>query len=93
MLKTDVLVGTTRNAILGLKFISKNKIYVPNTILKEDIRKITHKRNRIIAIMKKDLKEERYSEFTYMNKKTSKELLLKNRELRLKINKEKEIQS
>lgn len=93
LLKTDVLVGTTRNAILGLKFISKNKIYVPNTILKEDIRKITHKRNRIIAIMKKDLKEERYSEFTYMNKKTSKELLLKNRELRLKINKEKEIQS
>ena len=93
MLKTDVLVGTTRNAILGLKFISKNKIYVPNTILKEDIRKITHKRNRIIAIMKKDLREERYSEFTYMNKKTSKELLLKNRELRLKINKEKEIQS
>lgn len=93
MLKTDVLVGTTRNAILGLKFISKNKIYIPNTILKEDIRKITHKRNRIIAIMKKDLREERYSEFTYMNKKTSKELLLKNRELRLKINKEKEIQS
>lgn len=32
LLKTDVLVGTTRNAILGLKFISKNKIYVPNTI-------------------------------------------------------------
>ena len=43
--------------------------------------------------MKKDLKEERYSEFTYMNKKNTKELLLKNRELRLKINKEKEIQS
>lgn len=92
-LKTDILVGTTRNAILGLKFISQNKIYVPNTILKEDIRKLTHKRNRIIAIMKKDFKEERYSEFTYINKKISKELLLKNRELRLKISKEKEIQS
>jgi len=43
--------------------------------------------------LKNDLKEETYSEFTYMNKKTTKELLLKNRELRLKINKEKEIQS
>ena len=86
MLKTDVLVGTTRNAILGLKFISKNKIYIPNTILKEDIRKITHKRNRIIAIMKKDLREERYSEFTYIKRKIIMEKLQNNRALFLKLN-------
>ncbi len=85
LLKTDVLVGTTRNAILGLKFIFKNKIYVPNTILKEDIKKLVSKRNRIIAVMKKNLKEEKYSEFTYINKKTSKEILRNNTELKFKI--------
>ena len=31
LLKTDILIGTTRNVCLGLKFLENKKIYVPNT--------------------------------------------------------------
>lgn len=85
LLKTDVLVGTTRNAVLGLKFIQKNNIYVPNTVLKEDIRKITAKRNKIIAILKKDLKQKEYANFTYIAKNIEKKTLYQNQEIRTKL--------
>lgn len=85
LLKTDILVGTTRNSCLGLKSIEKNQIYVPNTILKEDIRKITAKRNRIVAIFKKDLKQSKYEKITYIAKSTNIKDLSKNNELLSKI--------
>lgn len=51
LLKTDILVGTTRNSCLGLKFIEKNQIYVPNTVsLKIDIEEITKVDNAINII-------------------------------------------
>lgn len=86
LLKTDILVGTTRNAVLGLKFIPKNKIYIPNTVLKEDIRKIANRRNKVIAIMKKDLKQSSYKDFTYINKRIEKKQLFQNAEIASKIN-------
>lgn len=67
LLKTDILVGTTRNSCLGLKFLEKNQIYIPNTILKEYIRKIIIKRNRVIAILKKDVQKDKYEEITYIS--------------------------
>ena len=88
LLKTDILVGTTRNAILGLKFIQKNDIYVPNTVLKEDIRKITTKRNKIIAILKKELKQKKYENFTYVSKSIEKKTLYQNQEIRTKLTNE-----
>ena len=68
LLKTDILIGTTRNVCLGLKFIANKKIYVPNTVLKEDIRKITSNKNRIIVILKKNIKENKYENITYIHK-------------------------
>ncbi len=89
LLKTDILVGTTRNSCLGLKFIEKNQIYVPNTVLKEDIRKITTKRNRIVAILKENLRKSKYEKITYMAKNTNIETLFQNKELLSKIDVEK----
>ncbi len=68
LLKTDILIGTTRNVCLGLKFLENKKIYVPNTVLKEDIRKITSNRYRIIVILKKNIKEKKYENITYIHK-------------------------
>lgn len=84
-LKTDILVGTTRNSCLGLKFIEKNQIYVPNTVLKEDIRKITTKRNKMIVILRKDLRQNKYEEITYIVKNANIETLCPNKEISLKI--------
>lgn len=83
-LKTDILVRTTRNSCLGLKFIEKNQIYVPNAVLKEDIRKITTKRNKIIAILKKDLRQNKYEKITYIAKNANIEILCPNKEISLK---------
>lgn len=89
LLKTDILVGTTRNSCLGLKFIEKNQIYVPNTVLKEDIRKITTKRNRIIAILKKDLRQNKYEKIPYIAKNANIKTLCQNKEVLLRIDIEK----
>lgn len=85
LLKTDILVGTTRNSCLGLKFVEKNQIYVPNTILKEDIRKITNKRNRVIAILKKDLRQKQYEKVTYIAQNTNIKMLNQNDEISAQI--------
>lgn len=79
------LVGTTRNSCLGLKVIEKNQIYVPNIVLKEDIRRIITKRNKIIAILKKDLRQNKYEEITYVAKNANIETLCPNKEISLKI--------
>ena len=48
----------------------KNKNYeIPNTILKEDIRKITNEQFRVVRIYRKGVKEKQYIEQTYSNKK------------------------
>lgn len=43
--------------------------YVPNTVVKEDIRELTAKTLRVIAVYRKDLTAPIYEELTYKAKK------------------------
>ena len=42
--------------------------YIPNTLLKEDIRKLVIKPCRIIAVLKKNVESEQYKDVIYLNK-------------------------
>ena len=65
-LYTEKLIGTV-NFCLGC--VIKNNYYRPNTSLDEDIRDITIKQDRVAIILRKKIKECKYNEVTYMNKK------------------------
>ena len=66
MLYTEKITGTS-TACLG--FILNNGFYIPNTVLKDDIRDITNRpQSRILAIYSKDKSEEKYSKRTYLAK-------------------------
>ena len=47
-------------------FIRKSKEYIPNTVLKEDIRSITSERKKVIAILKKEILDRSYNKITYL---------------------------
>lgn len=65
-LRTEKVAGNV-NACMGfIKNTKLESVYIPNTILKEDIRKITSNRNKIVGIMKKDINDELYEEITYL---------------------------
>lgn len=64
LLETDLLVG---NTVICMGFKKYGKYYIPNTALKEDVRKLIVNKNKIIAILKKDVKEINYSQCTYLN--------------------------
>lgn len=65
-LYTEKVAGTT-SACLGL--IKNGNDYVPNTVLSEDVRRITpHPPGKIFAIFKKSVKDGVYSELTYQSK-------------------------
>ena len=62
-LYTEKVTGTT-TVCLGL--ISKSNCYIPNSVLKEDIRTIVPKPpGKIFAIFKKKLNNTLYTELTY----------------------------
>ncbi|MEG0764262.1 MAG: PBECR4 domain-containing protein [Oscillospiraceae bacterium] len=65
-LVTEKLVG---NTIACMGFIRKGNYFIPNTLLKEDIRDVTYKpQERILAIFKKEMSEEKYFVATYIAK-------------------------
>ena len=65
-LYTEKVTGTT-TACLGL--ISKGDCYIPNSVLKEDIRSIIPKPpGKIYAIFKKKIKSHLYTHLTYQSK-------------------------
>lgn len=63
---TEKLIG---NITSCLGFISKEKYYICNTSLKEDIRKITYNRRKIICIVCKKIQDLKYHEITYIDEK------------------------
>lgn len=64
-LYTEKVTGTTA-ACLGL--IQKNNCYIPNSVLKEDIRALVPRPpGKIYAIFKKKISDETYSQLTYKN--------------------------
>lgn len=63
-LYSNKLIGNI-NSCLG--FIPKDKYYICNTSLKEDIRNITYNHKKIICILSKKIQEKQYNEITYIN--------------------------
>lgn len=65
-LYTEKVTGTT-SACLGL--IKNSHEYIPNTVLKEDIRNITPRPSgKIFAIFRKSINSKKYTELTYQSK-------------------------
>ena len=74
LLRTDKLVGGV-HACLGL--VENGGYYVPNTTLREDIRKITEWNARVVMILEKGLNDAQYSEITYVAKNVDIDSVLK----------------
>lgn len=69
-LVTDKIVGTVY-ACMGFVLDDEN-YYVPNTVIREDIRNITRKpQNKILGILVKPINEGKYSTFSYVAKDIS----------------------
>ena len=68
LLFTERLAGST-SACMGFVRSDENGRYVPNTILKGDIRTLVHKADRVIVTYRKKRSEEKYSEIVYAAKK------------------------
>ena len=67
-LYTEKVAGST-NACIGFVLDQDMQQYVPNTVVKEDIRELTAKTLRVIAVYRKDLTAPIYEELTFKAKK------------------------
>jgi hypothetical protein len=67
-LYTEKLVGGTK-ACVGFVIDSITGKYVPNTVIKEDIRNVTKNALRIILVYRKTMSDPQYEELTYAAKK------------------------
>lgn len=66
-LYTEKLVGGIRGGI-GFIYDKRKGYYVPNTVINDDIRKITQDRLRVIGTYRKQNHDEKYSECVYKAK-------------------------
>lgn len=66
-LYTEKIIGNIRCCV---GFVKKDKYYLPNTIIKQDVREISQKQsiNKIIAILEKSIKDKQYNCVTYIKK-------------------------
>lgn len=62
LLYTEKLVGSVRGC---MGFVTDGDYYVPNTVLREDIRKVTRGCKSVIAIFVKDIKQSFYANVSY----------------------------
>ena len=84
ILSTEKLVGNI-NLCLGFKQ-DRTGFYVPNTVLKENIKRVTISQNKIIAILEKSITDKKYTKITYMNKNSNiNEILVKLNGLNIEI--------
>lgn len=67
-LYTDKLAGSQVGCMGFVKEKEEDKYYIPNTVLKEDIRNVTKKANRLIAIYSKEIREVQYNHLCYAAK-------------------------
>ena len=67
---TERIVGTV-TACMGFVKDPSSEIYVPNSVLKQDMRNISSNQKRIFAIFRKALSEPRYTEIVYIAKKVT----------------------
>ncbi|MFT3950666.1 MAG: PBECR4 domain-containing protein [Oscillospiraceae bacterium] len=66
VLLTDEVVGNN-SACMGFRLAED--IYIPNTVLKEDLRRLTHSVMPVMAVFQKLNTEEQYTSLTYRSKK------------------------
>lgn len=79
-LQTEKIAGNI-NACMGFVKDACLNTYIPNTTLKKDIRDITDNRNKIVAILKKDVTENSYRNITYLKQNYQLVDVLKNKEI------------
>lgn len=73
-LYTEKLVGGIK-ACVGFVMVANKGRYVPNTVLKVDIRDYTTHTSRVIAVFRKSKNQTEYSELTYRAKKVDWKLI------------------
>ena len=77
MLVTEKLAGTVTACVGFVREKGKRNFYVPNTVLREDIRKVVDKPpKKVLAIFRKFKDEHIYRECTYLAKSVSLESIL-----------------
>jgi hypothetical protein len=82
---TEKIVGTV-TACVGFERDGDSSFYYPNTVLREDIRNIVeNKAKRVVAIFRKEIKDESYSSCTYLAKGVSSKIILSSDEIKDKI--------
>lgn len=81
---TEILLGNINMCLGTIK--NSSTYYIPNTLLKEDIRKLTIKPYSIVGILKKQIEDKKYQMVTYVSKKMDIDKIRKNIELCNKIN-------
>lgn len=69
----------------GLGFIQDNGFYVPNTLLKDDIRDIIINSNRVICIMSKKIQDKEYNKIDYLVKDFEIQNIIDTEDLKNKI--------
>ncbi len=67
-LTTDKLAGNIKMC-MGFQYNEDDSEYVPNTILREDMRNIISNQLQIIATYRKNIRDEKYQELTYKSPK------------------------
>ena len=66
-IKADYFIGNTK-AVLSVGFRSGSKTDFPVTLYREDIRKLTHPTNKVLAIFVKDFHQSLYTKHIYLSK-------------------------
>ena len=84
-LQTEKVAGNI-NSCMGFVKDKKMNIYIPNTALNLDLRSITSTRNKIVAILKKNINDKLYKNITYLKVQYEIKDILKNPEVNKNIN-------
>lgn len=80
-LQTQKVAGNV-NACMGfVKNDEYGNTFIPNTALKEDIRRIVDVQHKVIAIFKKDMSENLYANITYLKKNYQIKDIFKNEDI------------
>jgi hypothetical protein len=81
--RTEKIIG---NITVSLGFIKDGDYYVPNTVLEEDIRNVTiHPQQRVLAVFRKSVKQEKYTELCYTARGITRETLILPNKIAVKL--------
>lgn len=84
LLQTEKLMGR-ESGCMGFAFDPKDKYYVPNTLLKEDIRDKIDKSHQLMAVYMKSKEDEKYNRLCYVAKSLDPEQVRWNEEIESKV--------